>query len=119
MGPESMPRHQLHWLHLGRGGVSEVEAPREGQQEDQCWELRQRAQQEKANSTEEKRRAVGHDLAPPNCFSKDLFLSSTPHPQDVAVTLAGSGGADSTQVLPQSCCNSALWGRIHLLVRMI
>ena len=69
-----------------------MEAPREGQQEDQCWELRQRVQQEKANSTEEKRGAVGHDLPPPNCFSKDLFLSSTPHPQDLAVILAGSVG---------------------------
>lgn len=38
-----MPRHQLHWLQLGRGGLSEVEAARQGEQEGQCWELRGRA----------------------------------------------------------------------------
>lgn len=77
-----MPRHQLHWLQLGRGGLSEVEGARQGEQEGQCWELRGRARQERANSTEEQRGAVGHDFAPPTCFSKDLFLSSpyTPTP---------------------------------------
>lgn len=28
-----MPRHQLHWLQLGRGGLSEVEGARQGEQE--------------------------------------------------------------------------------------
>lgn len=73
-----MPRHQLHWLQLGRGGLSEVEAARQGEQEGQCWEVRGRGQQERVDRTEEQTGAVGHDLTPPNCFSKDLFLSS-PH----------------------------------------
>lgn len=55
-----------------------MEAARHGEQEGQCWEVRGRGQQERVDRTEEQTGAVGHDLAPPNCFSKDLFLSS-PH----------------------------------------
>lgn len=47
---------------------------------------------------------MGHDHAPPICFSKDLFLSSTSHPEDLAVILAGRVGAASTSFpieLPQ------------------
>lgn len=43
-----------------------------------------------------RRGAVGHDHAPPTCFSRDLFLFSTPHPKDLAVILAGRVGAAST-----------------------
>lgn len=53
-----MARHRLHWLQLGRGGMSEVEAAR-GAVGGQTSVLR--------------RRAVGDDCAPPNRFSEDLI----------------------------------------------
>lgn len=54
-----MARHRLHWLQLGRVGMSEVEAAR-GAAGGQTSVLRRRG-------------AVGHDCAPPNRFSEDLI----------------------------------------------
>lgn len=87
MGAEPMPRHQMHWLYLRRRGMSEVETAREQEGGQHCGGA-----------------AVGHDHTPPNCFSKDLFLSSTPHPEGLAVILVGRVGAASTSApteLPQ------------------
>lgn len=69
-----MPRHQLHWLQLGRGGVSEVEAAREDKQEDEGWS-QEGEHRRRAHSTEGQTGAVGHDLAPP-CVSKDPWGDS-------------------------------------------
>lgn len=87
MGAEPTPRHQMHWLHLRRRGMSEVETAREQEGEQHCGGA-----------------AVGHDHTPLNCFSKDLFLSSTPHLEGLAVILVGRVGAASTSApteLPQ------------------
>lgn len=87
MGAETTPRHQMHWLHLRRRGMSEVETAREQEGEQHCGGA-----------------AVCHDHTPLNCFSKDLFLSSTPHLEGLAVILVGRVGAASTSApteLPQ------------------
>lgn len=72
-----MSRYRWHWLQLGGGEEGGWEAAREGQQEDQCGV--QRGREPRTGHTALRRREErGHNHAPPNCFPKDIFLSSTP-----------------------------------------
>lgn len=71
-----MSRYRLHWLQLGGGEEERGEAAREGQQEGQCGV--QRGRERRTGHTALRREKRGHSRAPPNCFPKDIFLSSTP-----------------------------------------